>query len=150
MKILCLDFDGVLHSYTSGWKGPRTIPDPPVPGALEFIVAAQERFHVHIFSSRSRYWFGRAAMRRWLRAHLVALGTDGLIPEWWNRYVCALAFADPWPDEVRFAAERVVGRLKFPSEKPPAHVTLDDRALTFAGTWPSLEEIESFRPWNKR
>jgi hypothetical protein len=30
--ILCLDFDGVLHSYTSGWKGAAVIPDPPVPG----------------------------------------------------------------------------------------------------------------------
>ena len=36
--IICLDFDGVIHSYTSGWKGAAVIPDPPVPGALEFIV----------------------------------------------------------------------------------------------------------------
>ena len=27
--ILCLDFDGVVHSYTSGWKGADVIPDPP-------------------------------------------------------------------------------------------------------------------------
>ena len=29
------DFDGVIHSYTSGWKGVANIPDPPVPGIRE-------------------------------------------------------------------------------------------------------------------
>ena len=31
------DFDGVIHSYTSGWKGTTEIPDPPVPGIREAI-----------------------------------------------------------------------------------------------------------------
>ena len=47
-----LDFDGVLHSYTSGWMGVDKIPDPPVPGALEFCQAAVERFEVVVHSSR--------------------------------------------------------------------------------------------------
>lgn len=34
MPILCLDFDGVCHSYTSGWKGAAVIPDPAVPGLV--------------------------------------------------------------------------------------------------------------------
>lgn len=32
-----LDFDGVIHAYTSGWKGLTVIPDPPVPGIREAI-----------------------------------------------------------------------------------------------------------------
>ena len=35
--ILCLDFDGVIHSYASGWKGADVIPDAAVPGAMEFL-----------------------------------------------------------------------------------------------------------------
>jgi hypothetical protein len=67
--ILCLDFDGVIHSYTSGWKGAAVIPDAPVPGALEFIHEALEQFEVHIFSSRSHQWGGKRAMKRWLIHH---------------------------------------------------------------------------------
>ena len=37
MKTILLDFDGVIHSYTSGWKGAGVIPDPPVPGAIDFL-----------------------------------------------------------------------------------------------------------------
>lgn len=68
--ILCLDFDGVIHSYTSGWKGAHVIPDPPVPGAQKFIVNALEHFDVHIFSSRSHQSGGRGAMEEWCRANI--------------------------------------------------------------------------------
>ncbi len=67
--ILCLDFDGVLHSYTSGWKGVDVIPDPPVPGALDFVKSAIEHFEVHIYSSRSADQEGRKAMVNWLCEH---------------------------------------------------------------------------------
>jgi hypothetical protein len=41
-------------------------------------------------------------------------------------------------------------RVEWPRSKPPAHVYLDDRAMTFAGSWPSVEELLAFRPWNSR
>lgn len=36
------DFDGVIHSYTSGWKGTAEIPDPPVPGIGEAITKLRQ------------------------------------------------------------------------------------------------------------
>lgn len=125
-RIICLDFDGVVHSYTSGWKGPRVIPDPPMPGALQFMHRLlNDGFDVHIHSSRSGYWLGRMAMRTWLYNHAVAKGL------WYE-----LGPGDTGLEDV-----------KFPLYKPPAHVSIDDRALRFVGNWPSHDELKGFRPW---
>jgi trehalose-6-phosphatase len=149
---IVLDFDGVLHSYKSGWKGATNIPDPPVEGALEFLVGALDRFNVAILSSRSHQWGGRRAMKRWLRSHLIAeAGADySSTPEWWRNRIAKTAFADPWKDEVEWAASEVVREIKWPLFKPAAHFTIDDRAHQFDGTWPGLSYIASFKPWNKR
>jgi hypothetical protein len=66
---ICLDFDGVIHSYTSGWQGATSIPDPPVPGAKEFIEEALEHFTICVFSSRSAQYGGRSAMEKWMKEH---------------------------------------------------------------------------------
>ena len=68
-RTLAVDFDGVLHSYASGWQGPTTIPDPPVAGAIEWLTAAAERFDLAICSVRSAHPGAIDAMRAWLRAH---------------------------------------------------------------------------------
>jgi len=39
--------------------------------------------------------------------------------------------------------------VRFVTEKPPALVTLDDRASTFTGTWPKVADLLAFKPWNK-
>lgn len=122
--ILCLDFDGVIHSYTSRWQGADVIPDGPVDGAIAFILGALHRFDVVIFSSRSNQPGGLKAMQRWLKEHAGAC--------WWE------SPAGPGLEDVRFV-----------TEKPPALVTIDDRAITFTGAWPSLESIAAFKPWNK-
>jgi hypothetical protein len=120
--ILCLDFDGVIHSYSSGWKGADVIPDPPVPGTFDFIRRAQKHFRVAIYSSRSQQPGGLEAMKDY-----VALNSE-------------IGFRDPIVD------------LEWPLEKPPAMLTIDDRALCFTGSWADYdcEELLNFKPWNKR
>lgn len=63
---ICLDFDGVVHSYTTKWQGAEIIPDPPVPGAFKFITDAIDAgFSVAIFSTRSKTVEGRNALLQW-------------------------------------------------------------------------------------
>ena len=38
-------------------------------------------------------------------------------------------------------------RLKFPLEKPPAFVGIDDRVITFHGSWPDVQELRAFKTW---
>ena len=126
VPILCLDFDGVIHSYTSGWKGADVIPDPIVPGTVEFIMAAQnEGWKIAVFSSRSNQPGGLAAMQEYMKkAFEAVLKVEG---QWWVPY----------------------GEIDWPTEKPPATLTLDDRSVTFTGKWPSMEYLKNFRPWTK-
>jgi len=117
--ILCLDFDGTIHSYISGWQGADVIPDEPVADAFDFIKDASRHFDVHVYSARSGLPGGIDAMKTWFIEHGWSANNNG----------------DP-------------AGLSFPTSKPPAHVSIDDRAMTFNGTWPSIQSLTDFRPWN--
>ena len=121
MKIICVDFDGVLNSYTSGWQGPTVVPDSPVPGAIEWLceLCRDEEFQPAIYSSRSRYHDGILAIKRWLGKHGFPQG-----------YI---------DDEL----------ITFPTQKPAAFIAIDDRGYRFSGRFPSLDELRVFKPWNK-
>lgn len=120
MKTICIDFDGVLHSYTSGWQGEAVASDPPVPGAIEWLrsLIADPDMEPMIYSSRSRQEGGIACMRAWLLEHGMTT------PE--------------------------IDALQFPTQKPAAFLTVDDRAICFNGNFPSLTTMKEFKPWNKR
>jgi hypothetical protein len=117
VKTICVDFDGVIHSYTSGWQGATVVADPPVPGAIDWLrrmVAAG--YEVCVYSSRSKEPLAIERMRDWIDAH---------------------------------GGKDISSKLKFPSEKPAAFLTIDDRCYRFEGDFPSPGWIERFRPWNK-
>lgn len=62
------DFDGVIHSYRSGWKGATVIPDPPVEGIKEVIEQLiSEGLCVVICSSRAESFEGQIAIAEWLK-----------------------------------------------------------------------------------
>ena len=146
--IISVDFDGVIHSYTSKWTNAKTISDPPVKNAIQWMLQALEKYDVAIYSSRSKSISGRKAMKHWLKQwfyHLCYFAEDETLIKYVNQFVCM----DPWEQEVKYAANRFVKSLKFPWFKPPAIMTIDDRAFCFKGEFPSLDYIKDFKPWNK-
>jgi hypothetical protein len=134
--ILCLDFDGVLHSYSSGWKGADVIPDPPTPGAMMFLHQAINYFDVQIYSSRSSQPGGIQAMQDWLNYNVA------------DFFDCTFAGAPSDMDKT----EAVLSAISFPTSKPAAFLTIDDRALCFTGNWADFypQDLLEFKPWNKR
>lgn len=66
---IALDFDGVLHSYVSGWTGVNPT-DPPVEGALDFVNwLVANKFVITIFSTRANSAVGRKLIRDYLVRH---------------------------------------------------------------------------------
>jgi hypothetical protein len=140
--ILCIDFDGVAHAYTSPWKGPDVISDNVVPGFFEWAENANQSFELVIYSSRSKKDSGISAMRKWFIEQF-RLYCESLHAE---------EFADAEsPTDIKLkAGGRPVIHLQFANEKPPAFLTIDDRAVCFEGSWPDPQELLKFKPWNKR
>jgi len=132
--ILCLDFDGVCHSYTSGWKGAGNIPDAPVDGLFEFLEQAAKVFDIQVFSSRSGQPGGILAMRNWF-----------------SKYFTDYAFHKAPELREKYSDFTITDNfIKFPTEKPAAFLTIDDRAICFTGFWPKIDDLKNFQPWYKR
>jgi hypothetical protein len=134
--ILCVDFDGVIHSYTSGWHGATVVPDPPVKGALAWLWKATEWFNVQVYSSRSKDPEARVAMLAWMIKHSLAEFGEGH----------PMSMLDMGRDQ------DCEYPITFAYEKPAAFLTIDDRAVCFEGDWGELDpcELLNFKPWNKR
>ena len=69
-QTVVVDFDGVIHSYTSGWQGVGVIPDPPVPGIKEAINNIRSAgYEVIVVSTRCASPEGRVALFQYLNRH---------------------------------------------------------------------------------
>lgn len=125
--ILCLDFDGVIHRYSKGWQD-GSIYDEAVTGFFEWALQAQEHFKLVIYSSRSKTPEGIQAMSDWLMEKMAKWR------EARGEYSKALLF-------------------EFADSKPPAFLTIDDRAVWFSGNWAAPfwqpKSLLEFRTWNQ-
>ena len=124
--VICVDFDGVIHSYEKGWQGGELYGEV-VPGFFEWYETVRNDFDVVVFSTRLP--LQQEQVNQW-------------ITEKW----------DIWVKECGRNVEPL--NLTFSAAKPMAHVYIDDRAIQFNGDWDSpdvsLEAIESFKPWTQR
>lgn len=119
--ILCIDFDGVIHSYDKGWQD-GSIYGTVTAGFFEWAERAAELFTLTIYSSRSKESDGASKMADFI---------DKEYRRTWLNKPCEIPFL-------------------FASEKPPAFLTIDDRAICFMGDWSALdpEKLRAFKPWN--
>ena len=79
-KTVVFDFDGVIHSFTSGWhEGQKDtqIFDPPTNGIRETIKKLRDNgWSVVVVSARCSTLFGRIAIKRWLKKYDIEV--DGI------------------------------------------------------------------------
>lgn len=125
-QVICVDFDGVLHKYTSPWEANDIIPDDAVPGALAFLVRLirEDKYQVAIFSTRCAHRAGVDAMKEWLEVEM---------------------FSECFGEHI---VDNVLNNLLFLSQKPVlAKCFIDDRAIPFRGTFPGMAEIDNFKTW---
>jgi len=127
---ICIDFDGVIHSYENGWQD-GAIYGEVVPGFFEWVERVRDQFNLVIYSSRSKDDAGVTAMGLWLH-------------EKRNKWIAAGGQRNP--------VEQLT--MEFAHEKPAAWLTIDDRAIRFTGDWNdsslSAEAMRAFKPWNAR
>lgn len=71
-RTVVFDFDGVIHSYKSGYKGKAVIPDPPVLGIREAIAQIRDAgYEVVVVSARCTDQSGLRAINCWLEKNKI-------------------------------------------------------------------------------
>lgn len=140
-KILSLDFDGVCSIYRE-WVAADIIPDAPTPYLFESLYAYYECFHICIFSSRSHQRGGRKAMMEWFEKHHT---------EWFDTLTAEsqIKLREFPKTYTSINPDKFLDCLFFPTDKPKAFATLDDRAITFDGQFPQVSDLLEFVPWNR-
>lgn len=125
--ILVLIFEGCICSDDT---------NAITPGFFQFLLDVQQHFDVHVLSSRSHQDGGIPAMMEYLYNEAakfyreqIPYGLPGVLP--------------------LHKITDAIDQIKWPTRKPPAMLTIDDRAMCFMGVWPALDELKSFKPWHK-
>jgi hypothetical protein len=123
-KTICIDFDGVIHDYRDGWQG-GVIYGEVTPG-----------------------------FRQWCREMIEEADRRGVKLELCI-YSSRSKEAELNAAMIRWVREQIPGiGFTFAFAKPAAWVTIDDRGITFNGSWddPALRPaaIFDFKTWAQR
>lgn len=120
-KVIAVDFDGVIHGYSDGWKD--GIPyDYPVFGAREALTdLIDQGYHVMIYTTRCNH-------------DLLDSDRDRVkdVKDYLNQY------------NIPF------NEIYTGNGKPKATMYIDDRAISFKGNWnETLNQVKTFKTWNR-
>ena len=81
-QTVVFDFDGVIHSYTSGWQGAEAANDPPVEGIKEALKAIHDAgYRVVVVSTRCTTLAGHSCVTSYLDKNGLAEYVDGVCKE---------------------------------------------------------------------
>ena len=118
----------MVHDYTKGWQD-GSIYGEATPGWWEWLRVIAPHYDVVIFSSRVKTSADILDVTEWLEKQ-------------WQKWCTANSIIAPMP------------MLRLVTIKPPAWVTIDDRAIRFDGSWSdkalTLKGLQEFKPWMHR
>lgn len=159
-KTIAIDFDGVIHKYSKGWKD-GSIYDEPIKGSIDAINHLFESgYNVFIFSTRKSN-----TIAKWLRQHsnqLLWMSQSDfmdyyypfqdkdikLVSEQYHNKSNLQVRVKVIPFWVKFWNKKNV--LGITNRKLPAHCYIDDRSIVFNGNWiDTVEQINSFKTYQQ-
>lgn len=141
---IAIDFDGVIHAYTQGWKDGSCY-DKPVKGVFEAIKTLMDSgYSVFVFSTRKP-----KQIKRWIKewayeSDYIHNGMGGDPEDFcYPKYGWTVEVIPFWK---KFWNKKNV--LGITRRKLPAHVYVDDRALNFMGNWnKTIQDIITFKTY---
>lgn len=143
-KTIAIDFDGVIHKYSKGWKD-GSIYDEPIQQVFTCIGSLFDTgYSVFIFSTRKP-----KQILKWMKENTYETDYEhngmGADPGDYKypRFGFTVKVIPFWK---KFWNEKNV--LGITRRKLPAHVYVDDRALKFEGDWlKTFDDILTFKPY---
>jgi hypothetical protein len=125
VKTIAVDFDGVIHAYSGGWKN-GTIYDEPVRGAFEALRNLMNKYAVFVFTSRNPAQVANWLIKSGFPTRLFPNREE--TPEFWNKQ----------------------GTLLVTNVKLPAFAYIDDRAICFHNWEQTLEIVDYWDQMERR
>ena len=67
---ICIDFDGVIHTYRKGFQD-GTIYDKPNPGTRAALTKLKKKYYIYVFSYRTGHEAGKRAVEKYLKKYKI-------------------------------------------------------------------------------